>query len=106
MKLTHSDSRYITIVIDQTPLVTDHVKLQHMVVDLVRVLIESTECVNLIIPAICHRGIDQAGRPLTQSSGDLWTIPIHAESSLDRRIRHQKGIIRRCSRIWSECGSQ
>jgi len=75
--------------------VTDHVQLQHMIVDLIRVLVETAEGVNLVVSAVGDRGVDQTSRPLTQCSGDLWSISISTESAtFDRGIRHEECVVR------------
>lgn len=89
---THTNARYIAIVIDQTPLVLDQVEPQDMVVDFVGILVETTKCVDLIVPTVRDGGVDQARRPLTKSAGNLGPVSVH-NSSLHGRARHDVGVV-------------
>ena len=80
----------------------DHVQLQDMIVDFIRVLVKSAKSIDLIVAAIRDRGVYQTGRSLAQSSGNLWSVTIHAQSALDGGIWHKKGIVGGSGRAWSE----
>lgn len=80
----------------------DHVQLQDMIVDLVRVLVKSAKSIDLIVAAVCDRGVYQTGRSLAQSSGNLWSVTIHAQSAFDRGVWHEKGVVRGSGRARSE----
>jgi hypothetical protein len=77
----------------QTPLVADHIKFQNMIINLVRICVETTKCIDGIVPAVCEASIDKTRRSLAKSSSDFGSIIRHL-TTLDRRIRHEKGIIR------------
>jgi hypothetical protein len=62
---THSDSWDVAIIINQAPLVTDHIQLQNMVVNLISVLVESSKGIDLVIAAESDRGVYETRRPLT-----------------------------------------
>lgn len=72
----------------------DQVQSQHMIVDFVSILIKATKCVDLIVPAVSHGGIDKAGWTLAQGPGDFGTIAVHGGSILHGRVRHDVGIVR------------
>lgn len=90
---THSDSRNVSIIVNQTPLVANYVQPQNMIVDLICILIEATKRIDLIVPAVCDGSIDQACRSLSQCPGHLWSVIVHAIAILDRRVGHQERII-------------
>ena len=75
---------------------TGKIQLQNMIVDLVRVLIEASEGINVIVPTIRYRCIDQARRALTKCAGDLWPIAaIDHGAVFHRGVRHDEGIVGR-----------
>ena len=43
----------------------DHVQFENMIIDLIRIGIETAECIDHVITTICHCGIHQAGRSLS-----------------------------------------
>ena len=90
---THSYSWYIAIVVHQVPLVADQIEPQHMIVDLVGVLVESAKSVDLIVSAVGDRSIDQTGGSLSKSTGDLGPVAIHHGATLHGRIGHDVGIV-------------
>lgn len=55
---THPHPWYIAIIVHQAPLMTDQVKLQNMIIDLVGILVKAAERVDLVVSAIRDRGID------------------------------------------------
>ena len=54
----------------------NQVKAEHVVIDLISVVIEAPKDIDLIVPAICHRGVDEACRPLTQGADDTWSVSL------------------------------
>lgn len=100
---THANPWNISIIVNQTPLMAYHVKLENMVVNLICVLVESTKGIYLVISAVCDRSIHQASRALSQSPGDFpRAVAFHTESTFDGRIGHEEGVIRGSSRAWGE----
>lgn len=59
-----------------------------MVVHLVRVLVEATECVDLVVPAVGHRSIDQTRRALAEGPGHLRAIAVHGCAALEGCTGH------------------
>lgn len=90
---THSDPWNVSIVIDQAPLVADQIQLQHMIVDLVGILVKAAKSIDLVVTTVGDRSIDQTGRPLTQSPGHLGLVAIRAQASLHGRIGHEKCVV-------------
>ena len=80
----------------------DHVQLKDMIVNLIRVLVKPAKGIDLIVAAVRDRGVDQTRGSLAQSSGNLWSVTIHAQSAFDRRIWHEKGVVRGSGRARSE----
>lgn len=81
---------------------TDHIKPQHVVVNLICVLVETTESVDLVVPTICNGGVNQTGWSLAESSGDGRSIAIRMHPTLHGRIRHKEGVIGRSCRAWGK----
>jgi hypothetical protein len=80
----------------------DHVQLKDMIVNLIRILVKPAKGIDLIVAAVRDRGVDQTRGSLAQSSGNLWSVTIHAQSALDGGIWHKKGIVGGSGRAWSE----
>lgn len=92
---THSHSWYIAVVVHQVPLMADEVEPQHMIVNLVGILIEAAKGVDLVVPAIRHRCVDQTGGSLAQGAGNLGPVAIHHGAALHGRVGHNVGVVRR-----------
>jgi hypothetical protein len=75
-ELTHSDARYVAIVIHKAPVVSSKIQFQDVVVDFVGVLVESSKGVYLVVSTMCDRGIHETRGPIPQRPGHLWTIAL------------------------------
>lgn len=75
----------------QAPLMADHVQFQDMVVDFVRIGIESTKRIYVIPTTVGHCRIHQASRSLAQGPNDLGSVIVLC-GRFDWRIRHEKSI--------------
>ena len=69
--VTHAHAGNVSIVVNQTPLARIEIEFEHVIVDLVCVLIEATEGVDAVVADVSDRGVDQAGRALPDSGDDL-----------------------------------
>ncbi len=49
----------------EAPLMANHVQFEDMIVDFIGIGIETTKCIDNIIPTVCHRRVHQAGRSLS-----------------------------------------
>lgn len=74
--LTHTNTWNVTIIIYQAPLMRREVKLQHVVVDLVGVLVEAAKGVDLAVPAVRDGGVDEARRPGPHGMSNLRPVAI------------------------------
>lgn len=90
--LTHSHAWNVSVIIYETPLVTDKVQLQDMVVHLVGILVEAAKGIDLVVAAVRDGGVDQARRLLSQRARDLRSVTIHCNAVLQRRVRHDVGV--------------
>lgn len=102
---THAHPRNVSVVIHQTPLMADDIKPKNVVVDFVRVLVEAAEGVDLVIPTVCHRGIDKARRTLAQSAGHFGPVSVR-RGLLHRRAGHDVGIVSRRASGWGATRSE
>ena len=90
----HPYSRNVAIVVDEVPLPGLKVETQHVVVNLISVLIEATKCVDLIVTNIGNRGTDKTCWPLTNGTDYAWLIAVvFAQLRFARRGRHEIGVI-------------
>jgi hypothetical protein len=64
-----------------------------MIVNFIRVLVKPAKSIDLIVSAVCDRGVYQTRRSLAQSPGNFWSVAIHVQSALDRGIWHEKGVV-------------
>lgn len=71
----------------------DKIQAQHMVVDLVGVLVEAAKGVDLVVPAVCHRSIDETSRSLTESARYFRAVAVHGSTVLERRVGHDVGVV-------------
>ena len=78
----------------------DQVQPQHMIVDLVGILVETAKSVDLVVPAVGDGSVDKTGRTLSESPCDFGTVAI--TTVLERRIGHDIGVVGRGSRGWRE----
>lgn len=60
-RMAHSDSWYVTIVVDKIPLAGNEVQAQDVIIHFVCELVESAKGVDLVIADVGDRGIDKAG---------------------------------------------
>lgn len=103
---THSNAGDVPIVVDEVPLMTNKIQAQHMVVNLIRVLVKTTKSIYLVVSAIRHRGVHETSRPLPEGAGDFWAIAVHCGTILEGGVRHNVRVIRRCGRGRGERGRE
>ena len=78
------------------------VQPQDVVVHLIRVLVESAKGIDLVVAAVRNRSVHEAGRALTERTGDLGSVAVHGSPVLHRRVGHDVGIVvGRCTGAWS-----
>lgn len=74
MGRTHADTRDVTKVVHQIPLVCCQVETQHVVVDFVGKLVKPSKGIYLVIAAVGHGCVDQTGRTLADGAGNLGPV--------------------------------
>lgn len=83
----------------------DDIKPKDVVVDFVSVLIEPAECIYLVVPTVCHRGVDETCGTLAKSAGHLGPVPVR-RGFLHWRAGHYVGVIAGGSTGWSATRSE
>ena len=92
--VAHSYARNISIVVNEAPLSCLEIQAKNMVVDLISVLIEASKRIDLVVANISHRGTNEARRPLTDSTDDLWFVTVVAPTPIaDWTCGHKVGLV-------------
>lgn len=71
----------------------NQVETEDMVIDLVRILVETAKSIDLVVATIGDGGIDQACGTLAESAGDFGPVSVHP-SPLHGRAGHDVGVVR------------
>jgi hypothetical protein len=104
--MSHSYSWNIPIIVYQIPLPRCEIKSEHMVVHFIRVLVEPSKGVDLIIAYVGDRRIDKAGGLGTDGRDHLGLIALDGGSAIPGRTgRHEESVITRAIGNWRMCTS-
>jgi hypothetical protein len=81
-RVAHAHTGDVAIIIDKIPLAGIEVESKHVIIDFVRVLVESAKRVDFVVANIRDRCEHEYGRSLPHSTDDFWPVLVRASASV------------------------